>query len=175
MIHQLGDLSPQLAPDVFVAPDAQVIGDVRIGAGSGVWFGSVLRGDVHYIEIGENCNIQDMSMLHVTGGKYPLILGNNVTLGHRVTVHGCTLRDYAFVGIGAIALDNSEIGEFGFLAAGSLLPPGKKIPPRMVAMGSPAKVVREITPEEEEMIRTIPVKYRELRERYRPDGGFRPL
>lgn len=175
MIHQLGDLSPQLAPDVFVAPDAQVIGDVRIGAGSGVWFGSVLRGDVHYIKIGENCNIQDMSMLHVTGGKYPLILGNNVTLGHRVTVHGCTLRDYAFVGIGAIALDNSEIGEFGFLAAGSLLPPGKKIPPRMVAMGSPAKVVREITPEEEEMIRTIPVKYRELRERYRPDGGFRPL
>ncbi|MCR9143066.1 MAG: gamma carbonic anhydrase family protein [bacterium] len=173
MIYELDDLKPKLAPDVFVAPDAQVIGDVKIGTGSGVWFGCVVRGDVHYITIGENTNVQDLSMLHVTGGKFPLIIGNNCTLGHRVTLHGCTLRDYAFVGIGATAMDDTEMGEFSLLAAGALLTPGKKIPPRMVAMGSPAKVVREITPEEEAMIRNIPAKYTALRERYRPENGFR--
>ncbi len=167
MIHELGELKPDLAPDVWVAPDAQVIGNVKIGAGSGVWFGCVVRGDVHWIEIGENTNVQDMSMLHVTGGKFPLKIGNNCTLGHRVTVHGCTLSDYAFVGIGATILDDCKLGEMSFLAAGSLLPPGKEIPPRMVAMGSPAKVVREISEAEEEMILNIPKKYKELRERYR--------
>jgi carbonic anhydrase/acetyltransferase-like protein (isoleucine patch superfamily) len=175
MIYELGELSPRLAPDVFIAPDARVIGDVTIGAGSGVWFGCVVRGDVHFIEIGENTNVQDLSMLHVTGGKFPLRIGNNCTLGHRVTVHGCNLRDHAFVGIGATVMDDCEIGEFGLLAAGALLTPGKKIPPRMVAMGSPAKVVREITPEEEQMILNIPVKYRELRDRYRGQNGFREV
>tara|TARA_Y100001972_G_scaffold116442_1_gene154290 strand:- start:16 stop:555 length:540 start_codon:yes stop_codon:yes gene_type:complete len=175
MIYELGDLKPQLAPDVFVAPDAQVIGDVKIGTGSGIWFGCVVRGDVHYIQIGENTNVQDLSMLHVTGGKYPLVIGNNVTLGHRVTVHGCTLKDHSFVGIGATVMDDCELGEFALLGAGALLPPGKKIPPRMLAIGTPAKVVREITPEEEQMILNIPVKYRELRERYRAGAGFRPI
>ncbi len=175
MIYELGELKPQLAPDVFVAPDAQVIGDVKIGSGSGIWFGCVVRGDVHYITIGENTNVQDLSMLHVTGGKFPLVIGNNCTLGHRVTLHGCVLRDYAFVGIGATVMDDCEMGEYSLLAAGALLTPGKKIPPRMVAMGSPAKVVREITPEEEAMIRNIPAKYTALRERYRPENGFQPL
>lgn len=175
MIYEIGDLKPKLAPDVFVAPDAQVMGDVEIGTGSGIWFGCVVRGDVHSIRIGENTNVQDLSMLHVTGGKYSLNIGNNVTMGHRVTVHGCTLRDNSFVGIGATMMDNSELGEFALLAAGALLTPGKKVPPRMVAMGSPAKVVREITPEEEAMILNIPKKYTELRERYRPENGFRAL
>ncbi len=172
MIYNYKDLQPKLAPDVFVAPDAWVIGDVEIGAGSSVWFGSVVRGDVHYIRIGENTNIQDHSVLHVTGGKFALEIGNNVTLGHRVTVHGCTLRDHAFVGIGATVLDNCEIGEFGFLAAGALLTPGKKIPPRMVAMGSPAKVVREITPEEEAMMIRTAEKYRNLGRDYRDPEKF---
>ena len=175
MIYELDRLKPKLAPDVFIAPDATVIGDVTIGTGSGVWFGCVVRGDVHFITIGENSNVQDLSMLHVTGGKFPLIIGDYCTLGHRVTVHGCTLRDHAFVGIGATVMDDCELGEFSLLAAGALLPPGKKVPPRMVAMGSPAKVVREITPEEEQMILNIPVKYRELRERYRPGSGFRAI
>ncbi len=175
MIYEIGDLKPKLAPDVFVAPNAQVMGDVEIGAGSGIWFGCVVRGDVHPIRIGENSNVQDLSMLHVTEGKYALNIGNNVTLGHRVTVHGCTLRDYSFAGIGSTMMDNSELGEFALLAAGALLTPGKKVPPRMVAMGSPAKVVREITPEEEQMILNISAKYVRLRERYRPENGFREV
>ncbi len=175
MIYRLGNLTPQIAMDVFIAPDAQVIGNVSIGAGSGVWFGCVLRGDVHSITIGENCNIQDMSLLHVTGGKYPLTMGNNCTLGHRVTLHGCTLKDFAFIGIGSTVLDGCEIGEFAFLAAGSLLPPGKSIPPRMMAMGSPVKVIREITPQEEELIRSTAEKYRLRREEYRNPENFVPI
>ncbi|MCB1319366.1 MAG: gamma carbonic anhydrase family protein [Leptospiraceae bacterium] len=169
MIYSLGDKHPRLAEDVFVAPDAAVIGDVRIGVGSGVWFGCLIRGDVHYIEIGEHTNIQDHSVIHVTGGKFPTIIGNHCTLGHRVTVHGCTLKDHAFIGIGATVLDDCEIGEYALVAAGSLVTPGKKIPPRMVAMGVPAKVVREITPEEEQMIERTPRKYGELKKQYRTD------
>ncbi len=175
MIYSLGDLTPDLAADVFVAPDAAVIGNVKIGAGSGVWFGCLIRGDVHSIEIGENCNIQDHSIIHVTGGKWPVVMGNSCTLGHRVTIHGAVLKDHAFVGIGATVLDGCEIGEFGLLAAGSLLAPGKKIPPRMMAMGIPAKVVREITPEEEQMILRTAEKYKEHKELYRNPANFRPV
>jgi carbonic anhydrase/acetyltransferase-like protein (isoleucine patch superfamily) len=175
MIYRFGDNTPQIAPDVFIAPDAAVIGNVKIAAGSGIWFGSLVRGDVHSIEIGENTNVQDHSVLHVTGGKFALKIGSNCTLGHRVTVHGCTLKDHAFLGIGSTALDGSVIEEFGLLAAGSLLPPGKIVPARMMAMGSPAKVMREITPEEEEMIRSIPIKYRDLKNVYRNSETFRPV
>ncbi len=167
MIYRFQDFRPDLAPDVFVAPDAQVIGNVKIGAGSSVWFGSLVRGDVHSITIGESSNVQDHSVLHVTGGKFALTIGSHVTLGHRVTVHGCTLKDHAFCGIGSTVLDGAVIEEFGFLAAGSLLPPGKIIPGRMLAMGTPAKVIREITPEEEEMMRSTARKYRELAAVYR--------
>ena len=166
MLYRYKDKEPELADDVFVAPDATVIGDVTVGRGSGIWFGCLVRGDVHYIRIGENTNIQDHSVLHVTGGKFPLEIGDNVSLGHRVTVHGCRLQNHAFVGIGATVLDDCEIGEFGLLAAGSLLAPGKKIPPRMVAMGVPAKVVREINAAEEAMILGIPEKYKTLKEDY---------
>lgn len=175
MIYRFKDKLPSIAPDVWIAPDAVVIGDVKIGAGSGIWFGTLVRGDVHSIEIGENTNVQDHSVLHVTGGKFALRIGNHCTLGHRVTVHGCTLKDHAFLGIGSTALDGSVIEEFGLLAAGSLLAPGKVVPARMVAMGTPAKVVREITPEEEEMIRSIPLKYRELKDVYRNSELFGPV
>ena len=165
--------TPKIAKDVWLAPDAQIIGQVRVASGSSIWFGCVLRGDVHSISIGEDTNIQDLSVLHVTSGKYPLKVGNHCTLGHRVTLHGCTLADHAFVGIGATVLDNCELGEFSLLAAGSLLTPGKKIPARMLAIGSPAKVMREITAEEEEMIRSIPKHYSRLKETYRQTQGFR--
>lgn len=173
MIYELGDLKPELAEDVFVAPDAVVIGDVKIGAGSGIWFGSLVRGDVHYIRIGERTNVQDHSVLHVTGGKFPLEIGNDCTLGHRVTLHGCTLHDHAFIGIGATVMDDCEVGEFAMVAAGALVTPGKKIAPRSVWMGAPAKFVREITPAEEEMIRSIPEKYRKLKDKYRDPATFR--
>lgn len=175
MIYELGDLKPNIAGDVFIAPDAQVIGNVTIGKGSGVWFGCLIRGDVHSITIGENCNIQDHSVIHVTGGKHATVLGNNCTLGHRVTLHGCRLSDFSFIGIGATVLDGCEIGEYGFLAAGSLLPPGKTIPPRMMAMGSPAKIVREITHQEEELIRVTAEKYSRLKNEYRNAENFREI
>ena len=175
MLYRYKEHIPLIAPDVYVAPDARVIGNVKIGAGSGIWFGCTVRGDVHYIEIGENTNVQDQSLLHVTGGKHPLVIGSNCTLGHRVTLHGCTLRDHAFVGIGATVLDGCEIGEFGLLAAGSLLAPGKKVPPRTMAMGSPAKPLRDITPEEEEMILRITERYRTLRLDYMDSAIFAPV
>ncbi len=175
MIYRLGNLKPKIAEDVFIAPDAVVAGDVAIGRGTSVWFGCVIRGDVHYIRIGEGCNIQDLSMLHVTEGKFPLIIGNHVSLGHRVTLHGCTLADYAFAGIGATALDGSSLGEFSILAAGSLLPPGKKVAPGMVAMGTPAKEVREITEEERQMILRIPAKYNERKRLYMDPSHFAQL
>ena len=175
MIYSFQGKTPEIAPDVFVAPSAEVIGNVKIGAGCGIWFQSLVRGDVHSIEIGENSNVQDHCVLHVTGGKFALRIGSNCTLGHRVTVHGCTLKDHAFLGIGSTAMDGSVIEEFGLLAAGSLLPPGKVVPARMMAMGSPAKVIREITAEEEEMIKTIPLKYRELKNVYRDSNTFRPV
>ena len=164
-----------MAPDAWLAPNAQVIGQVRIGAGSSVWFSSVLRGDVHSISIGKNTNIQDLSLLHVTSGKYPVKIGDCCTLGHSVVLHGCALADHSFVGIGARILDDCELGEFSLLAAGSLLPPGKKIPARMMAMGSPAKIIREITTEEEEMIRAIPQHYVRLKEEYRKANNFKIL
>ncbi len=175
MIYQYQGIRPQIEEDVFIAPDASVIGDVKIGKGSSVWFGSVVRGDVNYIRIGENTNIQDLSMLHVTEGKFPLIIGSNVTLAHRVTVHGCIIADYAFIGMEAVVMDGAELGEFSLLAAGSLLPPGKKIPPRMLAMGSPAKVIREINADEEAMIYRIASKYSQRGQIYKDPQQFRPV
>lgn len=175
MLYSYKQTSPTIGAGVFVAPDAVVIGDVEIGSGSSVWFGTVVRGDVHSIRIGQGTNIQDQSMLHVTGGKYPLVIGSHCTLGHRVTVHGCTLADHAFVGIGAIVLDNCRIGEFAMLGAGSLLPPGKEVPPGKLAMGVPAKVVRDITPEEEAMIRRTAETYAQRAAEYNDPAQFKRL
>lgn len=175
MIYEYDGKKPVLADDVFVAPSADVIGEVSIGAGSGIWFGSVVRGDVHYIQIGENSNIQDLCMLHVTGGKFPLVIGNYVTLGHGVIVHGCKLNDYAFLGIGSTVMDDCEIGSYALIGAGALVTPGKMIPARSVVMGSPGKIVREITTAEEEMIRSIPIKYKKLRASYTQAKGFKAL
>lgn len=151
---------------MFIAPNASIIGNVKIGKQSSIWFGSTLRGDVHSIEIGEYSNIQDHCMLHVTGGKFSLTMGDNCTLGHNVTLHGCTLDDYAFIGIGATILDGCHIGKYALVGAGSLVTPGKTIPPGMLAIGAPAKVARAITPEEKEMIINIPEKYSNLKKEY---------
>ena len=175
MQYAYRDLKPRIAPDVFLAPGVVVIGDVEIGPASSVWFGSVIRGDVHHVRIGQRSNIQDQCMLHVTGGRFPLVIGDNCTLGHRVTVHGCTLADHAFVGIGATVLDNCRMGEFAMLGAGSLLPPGKEVPARKLAMGIPARIVRDITDEEEEMIRRTAAAYAQRGLEYRNNDVFRPV
>ncbi|MBE7438317.1 MAG: gamma carbonic anhydrase family protein [Spirochaetales bacterium] len=166
MIYRVMDKSPQIGEGVFIAPDASVMGDVVIGPETSIWFGCVVRGDVHHIRLGERCNIQDLSLLHVTGGRFPLLMEDCVSVGHRALLHGCTLRRWSFVGMGAIVMDDAELGEWAMLAAGSLLPPGKKIPPRMLAMGSPARVVREITEEEEAMFRRTIDRYVELKKNY---------
>jgi carbonic anhydrase/acetyltransferase-like protein (isoleucine patch superfamily) len=166
MIYPYKEYYPQIAEDVFIAPSADVIGNVKIGKGSSIWFGCLVRGDVDRIEIGEYTNIQDHSIIHVTGGKYPTIIGNHCTLGHRVTIHGATLKDYAFIGIGATVLDNCVVGSFSILAAGSLLPPGKEIPDGMLAMGVPAKIIRPITEEEKDMILRTQENYHRLAQEY---------
>jgi carbonic anhydrase/acetyltransferase-like protein (isoleucine patch superfamily) len=148
MIHSFKDQTPQFPSSVFIGPSAHVIGDVTIGAYSSVWFGTVIRGDVHFIRIGERTNIQDLSVLHVTRKTHPLLIGNEVTVGHHVTLHGCTVLDRVLVGMGAILLDGAEIGEGSIIGAGALVTEGMKVPPGFLAVGVPAKVKRPLTPEE---------------------------
>ncbi|WP_292654619.1 gamma carbonic anhydrase family protein [Nitratifractor sp.] len=148
-------LSPNLAKGSWIAPGATVIGDVELGEDSSVWFGCVIRGDVHHIRIGDRTNIQDLSMIHVTHYKqpdksdgHPTIIGNDVTVGHRVMLHGCTVEDACLIGMSATILDGAVIGRESIVGAGALVTGGKVFPPRSLILGSPAKVVRQLTDEE---------------------------
>lgn len=145
------DFKPQLGKDVFLAPGAKVIGNVRLGDFSNIWFNTVLRGDVNEIVVGDSSNIQDLCMLHVVE-ELPLIVGDHVSVGHSVTLHACTVGDGCLIGMGATLLDGCEIGENSLVAANSLVSPGKKFPPGSMIMGSPAKVVRPLSPEEIDQI-----------------------
>jgi carbonic anhydrase/acetyltransferase-like protein (isoleucine patch superfamily) len=144
MINPHHGIWPRIHETAFVAPSADVIGDVEIGDQSSLWFQVVARGDVHRIRIGERTNIQDHSMLHVTREKSPLTIGSDVTVGHRVTLHGCTVGNRVLIGMGAVILDDAEIGDNCIIGAGSLVTRGVKIPAGVLAMGSPAKVVRPL-------------------------------
>jgi len=144
MIKSFQNLSPKIHDSAFVADDAIIIGAVEIGAESSVWFGSILRGDVNYIRIGARTNVQDASIIHVSRKTHPTILEDEVTLGHRVTLHGCHIETNCLIGIGAIILDGVRIGRNSLVAAGSLVTPNMQIPPRSLVMGSPAKVKREL-------------------------------
>jgi len=148
MIYRYNDYKPILGKNVFIAPTADVIGNVTIGNDCGIWFNVTIRGDVHYIKIGDETNIQDNSVLHVTNGKHPLNIGNRVTVAHGVALHGCTINDQTLVGIGAIVLDNVEVGENSIVAAGSLLREGKKFPASSLIAGFPARVVRPLKKDE---------------------------
>ena len=148
MIRSYKGISPRIADTAFTEASAQIIGDVEIGAHSSVWFNCVLRGDCYHIRIGASTNIQDGTVVHVTQGRFATIIGDFVTVGHSVVLHGCTIADRCLIGIGAIVLDNVTIGEESFVAAGSLVTPGTVIPPRSMVMGSPAKVRRQVTDEE---------------------------
>lgn len=150
---------PQIADDAFVAPTATVIGDVQIGTESGVWFGVILRGDVNRIRIGRRSNLQDGTIVHVTSGTWPTTIGDEVTIGHGVKLHGCTIEDGCLVGIGAIVLDGAVIGHSSMVAAGSLVTPGTIVPPRSLVVGSPAKVKRELGDDEVEQMRTLAARY----------------
>lgn len=147
-LHPYRGVEPRLAEGVFVAPSASVIGDVSIGARSSVWYGAVIRGDVMPIRIGERTSIQDNSVLHATGGWAETIVGDRVTVGHSVILHGCAVGSDVLVGMGSIVLDAAEIGDWVMLGAGSLVTARTKIPAGVLAMGRPAKPVRDLTDEE---------------------------
>ncbi len=148
MITSYKGISPRIAESAFIAESAHVIGDVHIGQHSSIWFNCVLRGDCFHIRVGEETNVQDNTVIHVTQGRFATIIGDRVTIGHSAVLHGCAVRDRCLIGIGAIVLDNVTIGEKSFIAAGSLITPGTVIPPRSMVMGAPAKVRREVTDEE---------------------------
>ncbi len=172
MFYEYKSIQPKIHSSAFIAPSAEIIGDVEIGKDTSVWFQTLIRGDVNFIRIGEGCNIQDMSLIHVSRDNFPTIIGNFVSLGHRVTIHGAVLKDYSFVGMGATIMDDVELGEYAFVAAGSLVTPGKKIPPRTLVMGSPAKVVREITEKEFKMIEQTAKNYISYKEIYKSKKDF---
>lgn len=149
MIIKFKEFYPKIDSSAWVAPSADVIGKVEIGENSSIWFGCVLRGDVNNIKIGKNTNVQDLSMIHMDTNSQT-ILGDNVTIGHKVMLHGCTIEDNCLIGMSATILDNVIIGEGSIVGANSLVTQGKKFPPRSLIMGSPAKVVKELTKEDEE-------------------------
>lgn len=161
------DKYPKMDGSVFVAFDAVVIGDVELGRQSSVWFGSVVRGDVNYIRIGMLTNIQDNSVIHVTTAKYPTVIGDEVTMGHRVLAHGCVIGSRCLIGMGAIILDGVEIGDESLVAAGALITPNTKVPPRSLVRGFPAKVVRELGDEEVAEHKRLARHYADLALRYR--------
>ena len=166
MIHSFNHIFPKFPPTVFIEPSAQAIGDVEIGAQSSIWFGAVVRGDVHFIRIGARSNVQDLSVLHVTRKTHPLRIGDEVTVGHHVTLHGCTVFDRVLVGMGAILLDGAEVGEGSIIGAGALVTEGMKIPPGSLAMGVPAKVKRPLTDEETAFLSQSAQNYVDLAEIY---------
>lgn len=166
MIAKFEDKFPVIHPSVFVADSAEVIGDVEIGEDSSIWFGSVVRGDVNYIRIGARTNIQDNCVIHVSGGTHPTVLGNEITVGHRVLLHGCTVDDRCLIGMGAILMDGVHVGEECLVGAGSLLTPGTIVPPRSLVIGSPARVKRELTADEIAFLDRSWRNYTELKLRY---------
>lgn len=169
MIVCLGEQEPKLGRDVFVEETARVIADVELGDEASVWFHAVLRGDVERIRIGARSNVQDHVTVHVTGGHWPTIVGAGVTVGHRVVLHGCTVGDGALVGIGAIVLDGAEVGEESMIGAGAVVAPGAKIPSRTLALGMPAKPVRDLRPDELEHMKRSAQNYVEYARRYRAE------
>ncbi|MTI87757.1 MAG: gamma carbonic anhydrase family protein [Balneolaceae bacterium] len=148
MIYEFLKRSPQFDETVFVAPSADIIGDVTLGTESSVWFNVTIRGDVNYIEIGDRSNVQDNTCIHVMNQTGPTVIGNEVTIGHNAMIHGCTINDRVLVGIHATVLDEAVIEPDVIVAAGTLVPPGKTLESGYMYMGSPAKKMRKLTEEE---------------------------
>lgn len=157
---------PIIGKNVFLAEGSIVIGDVVIGDDSSVWFNTVIRGDVNYIRIGKNTNIQDNTVVHVTHDTFPTIIGDNVTIGHSVVIHGCVISNFVLVGMGAIVMDGSFLEEYTLVGAGALITPNKRFPGGTLVAGYPAKVVRDLKKEEIELIKQSSINYVNYKNNY---------
>jgi len=166
MILKFKEHYPIIKSSAWIAPSADLIGDIKIGENSSVWFGCVLRGDVNKIIIGKNTNIQDLSMIH-TDINTQSILGDNVTIGHKVMLHGCKIEDNCLIGMSATILDNAVIGKGSIVGANSLVIKGKVFPPRSLILGSPAKVVKTLSEEEEQKLILHALSYVTYKDEYR--------
>jgi carbonic anhydrase/acetyltransferase-like protein (isoleucine patch superfamily) len=160
------DAYPKLDQEVFVAPGAWVVGDVVIGRASSIWFNTVVRGDENYIIIGSETNVQDNSTLHVTGDRFPLEIGSQVTIGHRAIVHGCIVEDNCLIGMGSVIMDGAKIGTGSLIAAGSVVTPRTIIPPESVVMGVPGRVKRKASELDRRLIEESVTHYLELARGY---------
>ena len=170
MIRSYKGRKPKIAATAYVDAAATVIGDVVIGEESSVWPGVVIRGDVHYIRIGARTNVQDGSVLHVMRDEWPLILGDNVTVGHGVVLHGCTIESRCLIGMGCIILNGATIGTGSIVAAGTLVPERTEVPPGSLFMGHPGKFRKALTAADQETIDAYAQRYVEYKEEYRKSG-----
>ena len=171
-IYELDGVAPQVAGSAWVADSAQVMGKVVLGQDASVWFGTVVRGDTECITIGAGSNVQDASVLHADFGQ-PLVIGERVTVGHQVMLHGCTVGDESLIGIGAVILNGAKIGRNCLVGAGSLVTEGKEFPDGSMILGSPARVVRQLTPEQIEGLRQSARNYMDNARRFK--AGLRKL
>jgi gamma-carbonic anhydrase len=169
MIRPFRGVRPQIHPTAYVDPSAQVIGDVHLGEEASIWCNCTVRGDIHYIRLGDRCNIQDNSVIHVRHGTHPVIVEEEVTVGHSVTLHGCYVERGSLIGIGSILLDDVRIGELSLVAAGSLVSPGTIIPPKSLVMGFPAKVKRPLSEDEVASLAQFWKNYVEYTREYRKE------
>ncbi|MFJ4373063.1 gamma carbonic anhydrase family protein [Pseudomonas japonica] len=168
MKYRLGDLRVETHPQSWVAPNATLIGKVRLQAGANVWFNAVLRGDNELIDIGENSNVQDGTVMHTDMGS-PLTIGKGVTIGHNAMLHGCTVDDYSLIGINAVILNGAKIGKHCIIGANALIPEGKEIPDGSLVMGSPGKVVRELSDAQKKLLEASAAHYVHNAQRYARD------
>jgi len=162
MIKEFNDIQPKIGRNVYISENASVIGEVILGNEVNIWFGAVVRGDMHYIKIDSRSNVQDNAVVHVTSAVSPTNIGSGVTVGHGAIIHGCTIEDNCMIGMGAIVMDDAVIGAGSLVGAGALIPPNMKVPPKSLVVGMPGKVVREVHKEEYEMIIERPGEYIEL-------------
>jgi carbonic anhydrase/acetyltransferase-like protein (isoleucine patch superfamily) len=167
VLYKYEDKYPVISDSAFIAPSADIIGDVTIGEDSSIWFGAVVRGDENYIEIGKGTNIQDNCTVHINRQQFSTKIGDYVTVGHNAVIHACKIGSYCLIGMGAIVLDGAEVGDYVILGAGSLVTGGKKIPSGVLAIGSPAKVIRELTEEEKNSIKESADNYINLARKFK--------
>lgn len=170
MLRSFRGVMPTITASAFIEETAVVIGDVVIGSESSVWFHTVIRGDVNIIRIGHRTNVQDLCLLHVAHDTHPLILGDDITVGHHVVLHGCTIKDRVLIGMGAVIMDGAVIGEDSIVGAGSLITEDISVPPKSLILGSPARVTRSVTSKELTWIKESAQNYVRYAQQYLADS-----